>query len=76
MRIDIFEDRVNRVFHYTLYIPGQPNGRASAPSICGITDFSGFRKSAPFILGDARGKVHFDRGCDSCVNGLAERVVD
>lgn len=71
--LEIYESP-GQEFHYTLYVPGKPNSRASAPTICGITDFSGMRKAAAFPVGDRRGAVHFERACGGCVQGLSDTL--
>jgi len=63
VQVDIFQDSAG-AFHYQVYRPGVPNGR-KGPTMCGL-DIADLRSVAWFAVGDQRGRVHYDKACDTC----------
>lgn len=63
--VQMFQDSTGD-FHYRVYTPGRRVGVATA---CGL-DPQLMRESAAFPIGDTRGRVHFERGCDTCIEYL------
>lgn len=66
--IDLYQD-TDGVFHYRIFEPGVKSGRRGAPTACGL-DTTGMRAAARFPLGDMRGRAHFDRACEGCMEAL------
>lgn len=68
VNVDLYED-ADGEFHYQAYNVGEKNAR-SAPTLCN-RPVDGMRKAAWFPVNDPRGRVHHERGCDTCRARLA-----
>lgn len=68
MRLELYEDLDSRLFHYQYRVIGQENSR-DTPMLCGLPR-KRMRKAQWFPVGDERGRVHFDRACEGCVDRL------
>jgi hypothetical protein len=60
-------------FHIVPTTSSRPK-RGREPTLCGL-DTTFMRKSAPFAPDDPRGRVHFERGCDECIDKLSRLEV-
>lgn len=74
-RVFPFEDRSTtpKTFHYVATDRSKPK-TGQEPTLCGKST-ANMRASAPFKPGDPRGRVHFDYGCDECIDILSEADV-
>lgn len=59
------EPEAGGMFHYVLHEPGSRR----VATACG-RGIDNVRRVASFPLGDSRGKVHFDRACETCMAAL------
>lgn len=66
-RVEVYEDEDGR-FHYQ-HRPFRMENAKFTPMLCGRST-EGLRRAAWFTAGDARGRVHYDLGCEPCRNLL------
>lgn len=68
LRVEVYEDPETGLFHYQAREMGVKSQNKN-PTLCGMSVLD-MRPAAWFDVGDRRGKVHFERGCEECRKGL------
>lgn len=69
MNVDVASDQAGK-YHYLAYEPGVKNGRRDARSLCGDYARNDLREAAWFALFDRRGRVYYERACETCADLL------
>ena len=66
LSVRLYLDKTTGLYHYAEHAPGE---RRQTHALCG-EDLASMRERPFFPVGDYRGLVVYERGCDECRNQL------